>query len=107
MDDTAPYLHSTNLMTIEHEPIATSLPLASRTKAEHLHEIDQSFLQLDAALRRQNNLTGGMIVAKNTIIGNLSSLMTVVSSSDRIICVEYPREPIVVCFYRRRAGTGH
>ncbi|KAF4605680.1 hypothetical protein EYR40_004469 [Pleurotus pulmonarius] len=64
-------------MNIEDGTIATSLPKPSKTKAEHLHEIDQSFLQLDAALKRQNDLTGGMIVAKNMIIGNLSSLMTV------------------------------
>lgn len=63
-------------MSIEEESGA-SLPAALKTKAEHLHEIDQTFLQLEAALKRQNNLTGDMIVAKNTIIGNLSSLMTV------------------------------
>lgn len=77
---TTPSPHSTNPMSIEEESGA-SLPAALKTKAEHLHEIDQTFLQLEAALKRQNNLTGDMIVAKNTIIGNLSSLMTVVSGS--------------------------
>ncbi len=108
--DTRSYLHYTNQMTIEDEPIATSLPKPSKTKAEHLHETEQSFLQLDAALKRQNDMTGGMIVTKNMIIGNLSSLMTVVSGPDRMLCAEYLRDPIkivVVCVYRRRAGAGH
>ncbi|KAJ8703210.1 hypothetical protein PTI98_001852 [Pleurotus ostreatus] len=73
---TTPNPHSTSPMSIEEESGA-SLPAASKTKAEHIHEIDETFLQLEAALKRQNDLTGDMIVAKNTIIGNLSSLMTV------------------------------